>query len=277
MNTAYTVWTWLLDPFNGFSKLQNKEDQQCAFEKAAREISYLGYTHIEHFNIIVETYGDEPDRLKDLLGTYALNLSAVYTYLKLDFEAELLMAKRCISLLQQVGGNVLNLQAPKRIGQTNSVDVVLDTAKKADTLGKLAKDAGIFLCMHPHWGSSVESEEDIRIFTENTDSDSVHLCIDTAHTQLLDMDPARIIRSYADRIRYIHLKDLWAAAPKPGGKPMERFCALGQGVIDFPSVFSALKDIGYDDTVCVELDYPVVCNFQSAQESRAYLKQKIGV
>ncbi|QQO09368.1 sugar phosphate isomerase/epimerase family protein [Breznakiella homolactica] len=277
MNIAYTVWTWFLDPFDNFSKPETVEKQKVQFEKAAREISYLGYDSVENFNIIVDTFGDDTDTLKSILQKYNLTLRAVYHYLKTDYAADLEMGKRCIEFLKKMNCDILNLQAPKHAPEGTTKEAILDTAAKSNEMGKIAADNGIKLCMHPHWGSTVEKEHEIELFAESTDPRYVHFCIDTAHTQLLNMDPIKIVEQYRDRLAYIHLKDVDPDVTITPERPMNRFRALGQGTVDFKGVYKKLVEIGFDGTLCVELDYPVICNYQSAQVSRHYIRDVLGI
>lgn len=79
---------------------------------------------------------------------------------------------------------------------------------------------------------------------------------------------------YGSRIGYIHLKDVdaYALSKAEGSQKMGTFRALGHGTVDFPAVKAALEEEGFDGVMCVELDNPKICNFHSAQVSRAYLK-----
>ena len=47
--------------------------------------------------------------------------------------------------------------------------------------------------------------------------------------------------------------------------------------VDFPAVKAALEEVGYDGVLCVELDRPEVCNFHSAEVSRIYLRDVLGI
>lgn len=276
MNIAYTVWTWMMDPYDGFQKPEQKEKQKIEFEKACREISFLGYDSVENFNMIVDTYGDCTDELKELLKKYNLTFTAVYHYLKTDFEGEMIMAERCIKFLNEIGCDKMILQAPKHLPEGTTREDVLETARKAGIMGKLCADHGVKLCVHPHWGSMVETEEEIALFAESTNPDHVKLCIDTAHTQVMGMDPIKLVETYGDRLAYIHFKDVDPDVTITPERPMNRFRALGQGTVDFKGVCKKLREIGYDGTLCVELDYPIICNFQSAQTSRRYIHDVLG-
>ena len=72
----------------------------------------------------------------------------------------------------------------------------------------------------------------------------------------------------------MHLKDVDPShdiASDPRRGKMGAFRALGLGTVDFKGVLKALKENGYDGVLCVELDNPEICNFRSAQISRAYI------
>ena len=58
---------------------------------------------------------------------------------------------------------------------------------------------------------------------------------------------------------------------------MRSFRALGHGTVCFPAVKAALEEIGYDGVLCVELDRPEVCNFHSAEVSRIYMRDVLGI
>lgn len=277
MVVAYTVWTWLLDPFNGFRKTESQADQKVQFEKAAREIHNLGYKGVENFNIIVDTYGDCTDELKEVLKKNDLTFTAVYHYLKTDFDAEMDMAKRAVKFLNEMNCDIMCLQCPKHKPEGTTKEDVLETARKANIMGKLCYEHGIKLCVHPHWGSTVEKEHEIKLFAENTNPDYVKFCFDTAHTQLMNMDPIKMIEQYKDRVYYMHLKDVDPDITITPERPMNRFRALGQGTVDFKGVYKKLKEINYDGVLSVELDYPIICNYESAQYSRNYIKDVLGI
>lgn len=277
MKVAYTVWTWAMDPFNGFAKAPTKELNKVQFEKACREISFLGYDGVENFNILTDTYEDCPEELKAVLKKYNLTLTAIYTYLKFDWENEVIMAERCIKLLNAIGCDILNLQAPKHSPTGTTKEEIEDTIRKANIIGKMCYEHGVKLCFHPHWGSTIEKEHEIEMFANGTDPKYVHFCIDTAHTQVMNMDPIKIIEKYKDRIEYMHFKDVDPDVTITPERPMNRFRAVGQGTVDFKGVYKKLKEIGYDGTICVELDYPIICNYQSAQYSRTYIHDVLGL
>ena len=81
------------------------------------------------------------------------------------------------------------------------------------------------------------------------------------------------------RIAYVHLKDVDTCALKKldGRAKMSSFRALGLGTVDFRGVYEALQEVGYDGILCVELDNPAICNYNSAEISRKYIKNVLGL
>ena len=122
-------------------------------------------------------------------------------------------------------------------------------------------------------------QSDIDYFAEHTNPDYVSFCFDTAHTTLAGMDPAALIRQYGSRVAYMHLKDVdtYALSKAEGRDKMGTFRALGHGTVNFPAVKAALEEVGFDGVLCVELDRPEVCNFHSAEVSRIYLRDVLGI
>jgi inosose dehydratase len=95
----------------------------------------------------------------------------------------------------------------------------------------------------------------------------INFCPDTAHLAAAGADPARLIRDFADRIKYVHLKDL---RRKPFG-----FLPLGEGELDMEGIVRSLVEIGFDGWIAVELDsHPDPQG--AAKISRAFLNGALG-
>ncbi|MEE3852937.1 sugar phosphate isomerase/epimerase [Gordonia sp. LSe1-13] len=76
-------------------------------------------------------------------------------------------------------------------------------------LGRLIKDAfGITQGFHPHVDTHVDTQNFIEKFLDDTDPDTVSLCLDTGHVSYCSGDNREIISRDPDRISYIHLKQV---------------------------------------------------------------------
>ena len=136
-----------------------------------------------------------------------------------------------------------------------------------DTVHAVARLAaerhGLLPCFHPHAGTHVEFEHEIERLAADTDPELVKLCIDTGHCAYAGVDPVALYRRVADRVAYLHLKDvdrerLRAALARSlsfeQAVAARVFCPLGEGVVDFAGLRVALEDHGFDGWATVEQD-----------------------
>ena len=65
------------------------------------------------------------------------------------------------------------------------------------------------VAFHHHAGTYVETPEETDRLMEMTDPELVGLCFDTGHYLYGGGDILEVTHKYADRIWYVHLKDLW--------------------------------------------------------------------
>ena len=276
MKAAYTGWTWITG--------RDPQTAKRQLEQSFRECKYLGYDYVENFAFIRDFYADDPGELVKLTNDCGVELVNLYGHFTFDVEKSLEIAKKQIDFLAAIGGKWYNCQNAGFFDDgpierpTNTV-MIDKTCEIANKLGAYAKERGITVCFHPHYGTCVFWQSDIDYFAAHTDPEYVSFCFDTAHTTLAGIDPVDLIRQYGDRIAYMHLKDVdtYALSKAEGSAKMATFRALGHGTINFPAVKAALEEVGYDGILCVELDRPEVCNFHSAEVSRVYLRDVLNL
>jgi inosose dehydratase len=98
------------------------------------------------------------------------------------------------------------------------------------------------------------------------------------------MDPYQWIQDYADRLDYIHFKDInLDIYNEVMGEHIRFFeacakgvmCPIGQGTIDYDSIHKLLKEIGYRGYITIEQERDP-CNadtsLQDVKQSVDYLK-----
>ncbi len=273
MKLAYTLWTWLMDEFNNFGPMS--EQPKRDFEQSLREVSDLGFTNFENFNMIANLFDDSGDEFDELCRKYDMKFINIYHYLKDDFEEDYQMAKKCLKFLNRHNANLMNLQAPWTSaprGERPTKEEVDDTIVKVNKIGELAQDHGVTVCFHPHFGTVIHYEEDIdRVFQEF--APQVKFCMDTAHTKLAGMNVPEKFRQMASRIGYVHFKDVSDSQEYSLAEQMRRFKVVGTGTIDFAEVVKALKSFNYDGYICFEQDYQRVCNYETALTAKNYFHQ----
>ena len=269
MKIAYTGWTWLVN---------HQDNQKYEFEQFLKEVSDLGYDSVENFAFITRFFDNDAQQVKALLDKYHLEMVNLYQHFSDDAQKDLETAKGYIDFMTKIGATYLNLQGvmwrDEPLVRPMDIKTIDAYADLANAIGKLCKEKGLVACFHPHAQTPVFSEEEIEYFLEKTDAQYVGLCMDTAHTYIAGIDPVEGFKKFADRIVYVHLKDV---DPDPEiTEPMTRFRPLGVGTVDFVGVVKVLKNNGYDGVLCVELDKPLVCNYKSAMLSRSYIHDVLG-
>jgi inosose dehydratase len=216
-------------------------------EDALADVAAAGYEGVELFDGNLMQYAEAPERLVQLLEAHGLKLIAVYSGANFIFpdvlsqelwriEGAALLAASCGATHLVVGGGAQTLKRPgdreyKGLGAA------------LEEVCAIAERNGLTASFHPHLTTIVETAADV---ARVLDASSIHLCPDTGHVLLAGDDPATLIKTHAERIEYIHLKDV--------DLQTRNFVPLGTGSLDLPSVMRAIDEINFDGWVTVELD-----------------------
>ncbi|OMH38804.1 TIM barrel protein [Motiliproteus sp. MSK22-1] len=154
-------------------------------------------------------------------------------------------------------------------------------------LSKICQQYNITPVLHPHTGTYIEYRDEIDRAMADLDPEQVKLCVDTGHCQYAGIDPAELIRSYADRVEYLHFKDIKADIHHQvvsnsidfySAIAQGIFCPLGDGCVNFNAIRSTLIDISYDGWVTVEQDVDPKANnsaLENAEASRCFIEDRV--
>jgi inosose dehydratase len=127
----------------------------------------------------------------------------------------------------------------------------------------ICRDAGFRVSVHPHAGTYLETETEIRRMMDGLDSSLLGLCLDTGHVRFGGGDPVALARDYAVEITHVHLKDCSTAVLRDvaaSGGGMEEdlragaFVDLGDGDSAIADVVRVLQERGYSGWAVVEQD-----------------------
>jgi inosose dehydratase len=275
MKIGYTLWTWLMDEHNDWKPMS--EYPKRDFEQSLREASDLGYEVFENFNLIVNLFENDHEEFDSLCKKYNMEFVNIYHYLADDFPSEMEMAERCSRFVKAHGAKLMNIQAPWSPETGTTIKHLDELSRKLTEMGELTQNYGVTMCLHPHYGTTCYTEEEIDYVLGQVDPKLMSLCLDPAHTYLAGMDPKTAFTKYISRIRYVHLKDVDPELSAAGKTPMKGFVALGQGVLGFRGIVQALKAGGYDGYLVVECDYNRVCNYETALVSKRYIHEVLGM
>ncbi|MED1468538.1 sugar phosphate isomerase/epimerase family protein [Bacillus salipaludis] len=120
---------------------------------------------------------------------------------------------------------------------------------------------GVRPVIHPHAGGYIEFEDEIKKLLEDIRYETAGLCLDTGHLYYSKMDPVQWLRDYADRMDYIHFKDIDLDIYHQVMDEQIRFfdacgkgvmCPIGQGILDYHSIHQLLKEIHYHGYITIE-------------------------
>ena len=197
-------------------------------------------------------------------------------------------ARRWSAAIKDMGGEMLMLVPGRRGGQ--DIDAARgepmepfgldDFKQRAETMnraGEIAKQTGIDATMHPHWGTAAESRLEIEVLLDRLDPKLVGFAPDTGQIAKGGADPFPIMERWADRIRYVHMKDVsrdWEEARKRGVslRSPEGYAEMGQGVLDFRKMMPILEKAGFDGWLMAELDEAKRPGGEAAKLSRDYIR-----
>lgn len=113
-------------------------------------------------------------------------------------------------------------------------------------LAEYAERQSVRLAFEPEPGMFIETGDQFQRLLDMVDHPLFGLTLDVGHVHCLqDGTIAEHVRRWPDRLWNIHIEDM-----HPG---VHEHLPFGEGSIDFPPVFAALREVGYTGGVHVEL------------------------
>lgn len=147
-------------------------------------------------------------------------------------------------------------------------------------LGKRVADVGVQLGFHNHMGAMGQTPEGLEQILEAADPRYAKLELDIAHCFQGGGDPAKAVEKYADRLLFLHLKDVSRVPLSPEDKQPYHFVELGRGLVDVPGVLAALRKVNFRGWGIVELDGELDKSRtpnESAAINKKYIEEKLGL
>ncbi|MBQ7921637.1 MAG: sugar phosphate isomerase/epimerase [Clostridia bacterium] len=256
-------------------------DTREQMETAAAAVSKIGYENFESVKAAIYAYDLDIKAYKEVLDKNNLKAVSFYIHLlKPENEKEIFASlDRELEFMAELGVKRICLQATggrPEVMDKNALDYELDL------IGRFAEKTlkyDIMSNLHPHHNTWVMRKEEIDNILRNLDSSIIQFAPDTAHLVAGDADPYEVIKEYVDRVNFTHFKDIKSADVKSEGyasagmEVYSNFCELGKGNVDFKSIFTLLKDHGYDGPLCEELDQAPISNEISALNNFNFLME----
>ena len=236
-------------------------------------MSACNWDGFEYCGDLVADWGASPHDFRRRLDEHDLELASVYVACGFTDAEEIASFHDRVSatarFCAEVGCEFVLIDGGKRRDDSRYSDAdfqrVADAANRA---GELCREAGVRCSWHQHWGTMFEFQENFDRLMGMTDPELVGCTPDTAQHALGDFDIVPAVRKSADRIRYIHFKDL---------DRRRRFIELGRGVVDFWGCWQALQQHGFEGWIVVDLDYTSLDPDESCRINKTYLNEILGI
>jgi inosose dehydratase len=214
----------------------------------------------------------DPAEVGDLLSAHGLGLVGGFVPAVLH-EPEhrregLALVERRAAFFSGAGADTLVLAAIPSTGAFEET-VDLDGAAWKELFENLRRAEDICAwhdlatVLHPHFGTVVETDEQLRRFLEGCDTG---LCLDTGHLVIGGSDPLEVAEEASDRVTHVHLKDVdRGVARRLGAREIgfkeaaeeHAFRPLGEGDVDVARLLEVLDRSGYSGWYVLEQDIMV--------------------
>jgi inosose dehydratase len=153
-------------------------------------------------------------------------------------------------------------------------------------LAALSQAADLKLVYHHHMGTVIQSEAELDRLLAGVPA--LHLLLDPGHLTLAGIDPVAVTKRHGARIAHVHLKSVRREVAERVRREHWSFYRAvcngvftipGEGMVDFPALFSLLAQRHYRGWLIVEAeeDPAQVAALPKAKKAREYVRVHAGV
>jgi sugar phosphate isomerase/epimerase len=261
-----------------------------SFPEAVRRLAALGYRGVEVMADVPHAWPaflleEQKQALRDALAQSGLAISNVnafmmhavndarqrywhpswiepdrhYRQIRIDH------TRRALTLARELGARCITTEPGGPVEPGGSWQKALALfVEGLKPVAEHAEKEGVLLLVEPEPGLLVETMDQFLELIQHVDSPAVGLNFDVGHAFCVGDDPATTIPRVAKWIRHFHLEDIAATR-------VHQHLIPGTGAIDFAATLRAIRGIGYDGWLTVEL-YPYAEDPDgAARRARDYL------
>lgn len=177
--------------------------------------------------------------------------------------------KRCIDIASELGSDAVSFWAGIVRDQASRDEVFQRLAEGVRDVLDYAVTRDVRLAFEPEPGMFIQTFDDYRELLAHVDAPGFGLCVDIGHVHCLEPRPiADYLLEWRDRIFTIHIEDMC--------RGVHDHLRFGEGSIEFAPVIAALKAIGYQGGINVELSRHSHVAPEVLRESIEFLAPLIG-
>ena len=198
-----------------------------------------GYAGIEITDTMIGHYADRPDAFAAALEKHGLTLVAFACGSASGFTEPAALAEdlaavdRALGFVARFPGALLSLGSATVMSPGSLEDKFAAAAEFYNAAGERGRAAGVQVALHPssHHNTLLGTRSEYDRIMALTDPALIGWVPDTGHILRGGQDILDTLRTYQDRIRYLHLKDVDAAG---------HWSMLGEGVCDTRAVIDVV-------------------------------------
>ncbi len=186
-----------------------------------------------------------------------------------DMEGHLATCQALGAGVMRIVGSSLTFRDEPHGPQIERISAILKESSKK------AEDAGVRLAIENH--IDFTSDEILEILA-NVDSEFLGVNFDTGNTLRVFEDPVEAAKKLARHTLATHVKDIQPGHGSPRDWTFWASAPAGGGIIDMPGVVAALREGGYDDMLCIEIDFladPQADETKAVEKAVRYLRTLI--
>lgn len=236
--------------------------------REGREAGYAGFELGQKFPRTPEILGPilEGHGLSLVSGWYSSNL------LERDVDAEIEAMQPHLHLLKTLGATAMvfcetsrcvhgEMETPVRNRPQMSPAEWPVFLERLEEVAQYLEREGVSMAYHHHMGTVIETEADIDRMMQG--APSVGLLLDSGHLTFAGGDPVAVAKRYAKRIKHVHCKDIRKPVMEDAiNRNLSflqsvlngTFTVPGDGCVDYPSLFTVLKESDYSGWLVVEAE-----------------------
>lgn len=264
---AYAIWSWGLE----------SPDQMIT---GMKDIKEAGYRYFESVCSAIDLFRDDVKGFQKICEDLQVFPISFYFWGRGNYDVDVNAVRESLDWLAANNITRITFQAAGKPDGHATEDELKLALRTLNTIGEITRPYGITPSMHNHTNTVVMFEPEIDFMMQNTDPALIGFCPDTAHLTAGDCDAVEMVRRYADRVTFTHIKDVKKNKPVQVDDSQHQefeiysdFLELGTGDVDLPEVLAVLDAAKYEGFLTIELDRAPVSQRESAFNNMAYMKR----
>ena len=202
----------------------------------------------------LDAAGMSPDDLLALSAELGLDVTAVGGGPNLVDPAvadeSIALFRSFIDLAVALGCRIVTAESKRKPDGISDETAWQSTVATVKTICRHAGECGAVLAIECSGGCFIRHHEDFLRLAEAVDSPTLKVNMDPANIVLAHRDVLEAVRALAPYIVHTHAKDI--ARADTDDEPA-RDVPAGEGLVGYPAYLAALKEIGYDGWLTIEM------------------------